>query len=50
MYGQETIKLVRTTSPIIIDGIPNEAAWAEFEPFPMVQYEPVFKGALSEKQ
>lgn len=49
MYGQETVKLVRTSSPIIIDGIPDEAAWAVIEPFPMVQYEPVFKGSLSEK-
>lgn len=49
IYGQETIKLVRTTSPIIIDGIPDETAWEAVEPFPMVQYEPVFKGSLSEK-
>ncbi len=49
IYGQETIKLVRTTSPIIVDGIPDEAAWEAVEPFPMVQYEPVFKGSLSEK-
>lgn len=49
IFGQETIKLVRTTSPIVVDGIPHEAAWEAVKPFPMVQYEPVFKGTLSEK-
>lgn len=47
-YAQESIKLKRSTSPIIIDGIPDEAAWDAIKPFPMVQYEPVFKGLLSE--
>jgi hypothetical protein len=48
-FAQQTIKIERATSPIVIDGLIDEPAWAAIEPFPMVQYEPVFKGELSER-
>lgn len=48
LYAQQTIKLVRATSAIIVDGLLDEPAWDDIEPFPMVQYEPIFQGALSE--
>ena len=47
-YAQQSIKLTRASSPIIIDGLLGEPAWNDIKPFPMVQYEPVFKGELSE--
>ena len=48
-YAQDSIKLSRINSPVVIDGFLNESAWNNIEPFPMVQYEPVFNGKLSEK-
>ena len=48
-FAQDAIKLKRATTPIIVDGFIDEPAWESVEPFPMVQYEPVFKGALSER-
>ncbi|MFY0684923.1 MAG: carbohydrate binding family 9 domain-containing protein [Balneola sp.] len=47
--AQDAIKIKRTTTPIIVDGFIDEPAWESVEPFPMVQYEPVFKGELSER-
>lgn len=47
-YAQQSIKLVRASSAIIVDGLLDEPAWKDIEPFPMVQYEPIFRGALSE--
>lgn len=46
--AQNTIKLSRISSPIILDGVIDEAAWAEIAPFKMVQYEPVFMGAMKD--
>ena len=35
--------------PIIFDGIPDEAAWEQLEPFPMISHMPVFGNPPSEK-
>ncbi len=39
------MELTRISSPITLDGILDEAAWAEIEPFPLTLYEPAFRGA-----
>lgn len=49
IYSQNSLKLKRATSEIILDGIINEKAWDDVEPFPLTQYEPVFKGEMSER-
>lgn len=49
LVAQNGIKLVRTTTPIIIDGIIEEEIWDLISPFNITQYEPVFEGELSER-
>jgi len=39
----------RLSGPIEIDGFINDSAWAEIDPLPLVMYEPIFRGALSER-
>jgi len=39
------MELTRISSPITLDGVLDEAAWAEIEPFPLTLYEPAFRGA-----
>ncbi len=47
--AQSPIKLSRISSPIILDGVIDEPAWAEIATFKMVQYVPVFMGEMKEK-
>jgi len=47
--AQEPIPITRITEPIILDGLSNEAAWDNVEPFPVVVHEPVFGSEPSEK-
>src|SRR5687768_7867171 len=42
--AQEPIPLQRLTGPIVVDGVPDEAAWREVEPLPLTMYLPVFRG------
>ena len=49
LHAQDKIQLTRLTGAIELDGIPNEAAWQNLEPVPLVMYEPVFRGAQSEE-
>lgn len=48
LSAQESIKLVKTNSPIILDGLIDEEIWGLIKPFNFTQYEPVFEGELSE--
>ncbi|MFK7844798.1 MAG: DUF5916 domain-containing protein [Rhodothermales bacterium] len=43
------VHLQRITSPIEIDGHINEAAWADIVPFPLVTYQPTYRGTKSER-
>ncbi len=47
--AQNSIKLIKTSSPIVLDGIIDEPIWEEVPPFFITQYEPVYQGELSEK-
>tara|TARA_R100001591_G_C4353142_1_gene183635 strand:- start:3541 stop:5799 length:2259 start_codon:yes stop_codon:yes gene_type:complete len=46
--AQESIRLVKIESPIILDGKIDEPAWDIIPEFTPVQYEPVFMGEMSE--
>lgn len=49
IYAQNLLELTKSDMPIILDGIIDEAIWELIEPFPMTQFEPVYKAELSEK-
>ncbi len=42
------VTLTRIDSPIVIDGVVDEAAWDNVEPFDVVMYQPTFEGDMSE--
>ncbi|WP_069130305.1 carbohydrate binding family 9 domain-containing protein [Rhodohalobacter halophilus] len=44
---QTPISIQRISSPITLDGIPDEPAWQQIEPFPMTVYQPVYGGDMS---
>lgn len=44
---QTPININRINSPIVIDAVIDESAWAEVEPFPMTVYQPVYGGTQS---
>jgi hypothetical protein len=47
--GQERWQVTRTDADIVLDGVLNEAAWDEAEPFPMVTHLPVSGKQPSER-
>lgn len=47
--AQNSIKLIKTSTPIVLDGIIDEPIWEQLTPFSMTQFEPVFEGELSER-
>lgn len=51
--GQQTpqipIQIQRLTGPIIFDGETTEPAWDEVSPFPLIQYEPIYQGELTQR-
>ena len=42
------ISIPRLSGEIELDGVVNEAAWDEIDPFPMTMYTPTFRGPLTE--
>lgn len=48
VLAQEPITLTKINLPIVLDGYANEPAWEEVPYFDAVQYEPIFKGEMSE--
>ncbi|MFN1833626.1 DUF5916 domain-containing protein [Balneola sp. MJW-20] len=48
LHAQAPIKLNKLEQPIVFDGMPDENAWDTIESLPVVQYEPVFQGEMSE--
>lgn len=40
--------LQRITSPITLDGFPDEVAWQQIEPLPLTMYQPVYRGEMTE--
>lgn len=47
--GQDPYRLHRLNGPIVLDGLSNEAAWAQVEPLPLIQYGPIPGGPMTEK-
>tara|TARA_R110002126_G_scaffold35949_3_gene109915 strand:- start:5301 stop:7655 length:2355 start_codon:yes stop_codon:yes gene_type:complete len=47
--AQDRITITKLSSPIVLDGILDEVAWAEIDALPMVQYEPTFQGEMHEQ-
>jgi hypothetical protein len=46
--SQEKVQITRISTPITLDGMPTEEAWQAIPALPVVQYEPVFNGEMSE--
>ena len=46
--AQRPIKLHRLAQPIQLDGLVDEPAWRAVDPFPLVMYQPTYKGAMTE--
>lgn len=40
--------LQRITSPIVLDGFPDEEAWLQIEPLPLTMYQPIYRGEMTE--
>jgi len=49
IHAQDGLKILKTNSTIVIDGIIDEPIWEQIDAFPMAQYEPVFQGSMSER-
>ncbi|MEX2527896.1 MAG: DUF5916 domain-containing protein [Gemmatimonadota bacterium] len=47
--AQGVRELTRVSSPVTLDGILDEAAWAELDPLPLTMYEPAFRGSSQRK-
>lgn len=47
--AQDAYVLERLVEAVELDGLSNEPAWANVAPLPLIQYEPVFNGALTER-
>lgn len=43
------INIQRITSEVTLDGIPDEEAWQDIQPFPMTVYQPVYGGEMSNR-
>ncbi len=40
--------LQRISSPIVLDGFPNEPAWQDIDPFPLTMYQPIHRGQMTQ--
>jgi len=51
VYAQsnEAVPITRITEPITLDGMSDEQAWANVDPFPMVIHEPIFGAVPTER-
>ena len=43
------LELQRLASPIVFDGMPDEAVWQAIAPLPLTMYAPVFRGAPTQR-
>jgi hypothetical protein len=48
-HANGPLPLPRLSSPIKLDGVIDEPAWQAIAPFPLVMYQPTYKGAMSER-
>jgi hypothetical protein len=47
--AQEPLPLQRFSGPIVVDGVPDEAAWREVAPLPLTLHLPVFGGTPTQR-
>ncbi|TVR31356.1 MAG: hypothetical protein EA390_06600 [Balneolaceae bacterium] len=47
--SDQLFELPRLSSPITLDGMPDEKAWQEIPPLPLTMYQPVHMGQMSER-
>ncbi len=47
-FAETPYKLTRISGEIKLDGVIDEAAWDNIAPFPLVMYQPTYKGEISE--
>jgi hypothetical protein len=43
------LELQRLSAPIVVDGVPDEAAWRDVAPLPLTMYTPVFRGTPTQR-
>ncbi|MEW5917832.1 MAG: hypothetical protein AB1762_15630, partial [Gemmatimonadota bacterium] len=43
------VTLTRLDGPIVLDGVPNEAAWQSIPTLPLTMYTPVFRGTPTQR-
>ncbi len=47
--SNQLFELPRLSSPITLDGMPDEQAWQEIPPLPLTMYQPVHMGQMTER-
>ncbi|WP_234572316.1 DUF5916 domain-containing protein [Rhodohalobacter sp. 614A] len=45
----DILSITKIDTPIVLDGIPDEEIWETIQPLPVVMYQPVFRGDMTEK-
>jgi Domain of unknown function (DUF5916)/Carbohydrate family 9 binding domain-like len=43
------LELTRVTTPIVVDGVMDDAGWREVDPLPLTMYVPVFRGTPTQR-
>ena len=49
LFAQDTWNIQRIHGDVVLDGPSNESAWNDIDPLPMVMYQPVYEGELTER-
>jgi uncharacterized protein DUF5916/cellulose/xylan binding protein with CBM9 domain len=47
--AEGTLALARLTTPVVVDGRPDDAAWRAVAPLPLTQYAPVYRGPVTQR-
>ena len=42
------LSIQKITTPIVMDGFPDEPAWLQIDPLPLTMYQPVYRGEMTE--
>jgi len=42
------LSIQKITTPIVLDGFPDEPAWLQIAPLPLTMYQPVYRGEMTE--